>query len=72
MSDSRTRIEKLVAMASQDASPREAVIAKRMLRKMKPEASLNPMVNPPRRKPPKRGFRVMFDEYGERLEWDED
>lgn len=72
MSDTRTRREKLSAMAKQERqSPNEAAIARRMLLAVEPDQVLNPMLRPARRKPKTKFVRIRIDEYGDSY-WDDD
>lgn len=65
MSDSRTRRQKLAAMARQSRSPREAEVARRMLG----ADDGNPMLRPPRKKLKPQNFHI--DKNGEWV-WDDD
>lgn len=65
MSDNRTRVQKLRAMANQSVSPAEAEVAQRKLATVR----VSPAVGQPRRRPPVVPFKetIALDDEGR---WD--
>jgi hypothetical protein len=59
MADTRTRIEKLQAMAADDSSPHEAAIARERL------ATLGAPASPPPPRPPTRNAGAVPEPFGE-------